>query len=105
DTAAKQEIINKIEKIIQEFSDVKKIHQLRTRLMAGEVYIDLHILVSPFISVSEGHYIAQQVHHNLVKRLDEVKDVTVHVDPEDDELICPSFNLPNRKISSSSSGS
>ena len=58
----------------------------------------MHILVSPKISVSEGHYIAQHVHQSLIIHFDRIKDVTVHVDPEDDELSCPSFHLPNRNI-------
>ena len=66
-------------------------------MMGGDIYIDVHILVSPIISVSEGHFIAQQVHRALVKGLERVKDVTVHVDPEDDEVNAPSFHLPDRQ--------
>ena len=66
--------------------------------MGDDVLIDVHILVSPKISVSEGHYIAQHVHNALVEQIDSVKDVIVHVDPEDDELSSPSLHLPNRKV-------
>ena len=71
-------------------------HQLRSRMMAGDILIDVHILVSPTISVSEGHFIAQHVHHRLKQTFARVTDVTVHVDPEDDEICCPSMHLPNR---------
>ena len=97
DTAVEPEVLNKILKIIGSFDDVKKIHQLRSRLMGGDILIDVHILVSPYISVSEGHYIAQQVHHALIDQFERVKDVIVHVDPEDDEELCPSLRLANRK--------
>ncbi|KTD16782.1 cation diffusion facilitator family transporter [Legionella jordanis] len=97
DTAVDAPTLQKIEEIIQSVPGVEKIHQLRSRLMGGDVFIDVHILVSPFISVSEGHYIAQHVHRSLLKGLARVKDVTVHVDPEDDEENCPSFHLPSRK--------
>ena len=66
--------------------------------MGNDIYIDVHILVAPFISVSEGHYIAQHVDRVLLSQFPAVKDVTVHVDPEDDELNCPSLDLPNRQI-------
>ncbi|MDX1837753.1 cation transporter [Legionella taurinensis] len=97
DTAVDAEMLAKIEKNIQQVNGVKKIHQLRSRLMGGDIFIDVHVLVDPFISVSEGHYIAQHVHHALMKQLTRVKDVTVHIDPEDDEISCPSLHLRNRR--------
>ncbi len=98
DHAAPSEITSEIERVIQSVNGVKKIHQLRTRLMGGDIFIDVHVLVSPKISVSEGHYIAQHVHQILVQQVDRVKDVTVHIDPEDDEIVCPSLHLPNRTV-------
>jgi len=96
DTAVEPEVLKQIETIISSVDGVKKIHQLRSRLMGGDILIDVHVLVSPHISVSEGHYIAQHVHRAVINQLSAVKDVTVHVDPEDDELDCPSLHLPNR---------
>ena len=98
DTAVPTEQLAQIENIITEVPGVNKIHQLRSRCMGENILIDVHILVSPKISVSEGHYIAQHVHYALLKGIDRVKDVIVHVDPEDDEISCPSLHLPNRKI-------
>lgn len=98
DTSVEPKVLEEIELIIQGIEGVQKIHQLRTRMMGGDIYIDVHIMVSPTISVSEGHFIAQHVHIALVNQIERVKDVTVHVDPEDDETTEPSFHLPNRKI-------
>lgn len=98
DTAVEPAMYQKIEAIIQGIGGVQRIHQLRTRMMGQDVFIDVHILVNPYISVSEGHYIAQHVHRSLLMALDSVKDVTVHIDPEDDELECPSFHLPTRLV-------
>lgn len=96
DTAVDDDVLQKIEAIIRNVDGVRRIHQLRSRMMAGDILIDVHILVAPMISVSEGHYIAQNVHHLLIETLERVRDVTVHVDPEDDEISCPSMHLPNR---------
>lgn len=98
DTAVDEETLTEIKKVIASIPGVVCIHQLRSRMMAGEILIDVHIQVSPKISVSEGHYIAQHVHHSLVKRLAKVRDVTVHVDPEDDETCSPSVQLPSRAV-------
>ncbi len=97
DTSVEPQSLAEIERIIQSIEGVEKIHQLRTRMMGGDIFIDVHIMVSPVISVSEGHFIAQHVHLALVNQLERVKDVTVHVDPEDDETCEPSFNLPKRQ--------
>lgn len=96
DTAVDPQMLTKIERIICHVDGVKKIHQLRSRMMGQDIFVDVHILVNPFISVSEGHFIAQNVHRALINQLDHVEDVTVHVDPEDDEIACPSLDLPNR---------
>lgn len=98
DTAVEPHLLTTIHALIEHTQGVEKIHQLRTRRMAGDIFVDVHILVSPFISVSEGHYIAQHVHQSLIKTIERIKDVTVHVDPEDDETTCPSVHLPNRHI-------
>jgi cation diffusion facilitator family transporter len=98
DTAVNPELLAQIERVIQQVDGVQKIHQLRSRFMGTDVLIDVHIMVSPKISVSEGHYIAQHVHHALVKQIDSVQDVIVHVDHEDDELCSPSLHLPSRNV-------
>ena len=95
DTAVDKKTYQRIHDFIASIEGVEKVHELRTRLMAGEILVDVHILVSPKISVSEGHYIAQQVHYRLMKHLP-VRDAVVHVDPEDDEDRCPSLSLPSR---------
>ena len=97
DTGVEPQILAQIEKIILQINGVIKVHQLRSRLMGQDIFIDVHIQVSPSISVSEGHFIAQHVHQTLIEKLELIKDVTVHVDPEDDETTCPSVHLPNRK--------
>ncbi|MFQ5715948.1 MAG: cation transporter dimerization domain-containing protein, partial [Nitrospinales bacterium] len=49
----------------------------------GEILMDVHILVDPEISVSEGHNIAENVRHELMTAFENAQDVLVHVDAED----------------------
>ncbi len=98
DTAVDPDLLAQIRQVIEDVDGVERIHQLRSRLMGNDVFIDVHILVSPKISVSEGHYIAQHVHYALMDAMEDVKDVIVHVDPEDDEICSPSLHLPNKTI-------
>ena len=97
DAAVDDETLEKITNSISTISGVLSIHQLRTRSHGGNIFIDVHIQVSPNISVSEGHYISEQVHVNLMKNISHVSDVTVHIDPENDATSTPSVNLPSRE--------
>lgn len=81
---------------IQAVDGVMATHQLRTRSMGGQIFADVHIMVNAFVSVSEGHYIADRVHQTLRHQFAMIKDIIVHVDPEDDEIIPRPTHLPSR---------
>jgi len=88
--------VSEINKLIRETNGVQELHMLRTRKMGGQASADVHILVDPRISVSEGHMIGQVVIDKLLEKIDPIIDVTVHIDPEDDEKGVPSRGLPLR---------
>ena len=96
DTAADNSVVEQIQSITSAIPGVVAVHQLRTRSLGGEIFADLHIQVDPRISVSEGHYIADHVYGALIKAIDHLSDVTVHIDPEDDETQKPCADLPDR---------
>ncbi|MDD3518798.1 MAG: cation diffusion facilitator family transporter [Chromatiales bacterium] len=96
DTGLEPERVASIRDAILSVDGVKSLHMLRTRRMGGSALADVHILVSPRISVSEGHHISDTVRRHLVDSFDELTDVTVHIDPEDDEKVPPSSHLPGR---------
>jgi hypothetical protein len=69
---------------------------LRTRKLGGEAAADVHIQVAPRISVSEGHQIADEVYRAVIASMATLRDVTVHVDPENDEEQLRTVGLPLR---------
>ncbi|MCX7914534.1 MAG: cation diffusion facilitator family transporter [Thermodesulfovibrionales bacterium] len=69
-----KEIINKVE-------GVRGCHGIRTRGTANHVFLDLHLLVDPLISVHAAHDIAHQAEEEIKKRFPEVIDVVVHIEP------------------------
>ena len=97
DTGVEEERLAKIRETIFSIGGVTDIHTLRTRRMAGQVNVDVHVMVEPWISVSEGHMISQMVIDTLLGGFEEVTDVTVHIDPEDDERGTPCKGLPLRR--------
>lgn len=85
DTSLDPETVNAIKEKILGNEEVLAMHMLRTRRMGHTALVDVHILVQPKLSVSEGHYISDTVEKVLIESFDEINDVTVHIDPEDDE--------------------
>ena len=96
DTALEPEMVEKIKQTILGIDDVRQLHLLRSRRMGHNALVDVHIQVSPKLSVSEGHHIAERVEKALKKTFEEVNDVTVHIDPEDDETAASCKHLPLR---------
>lgn len=97
DTAVDPDTLSNITETIRRVPGVVDIHQLRTRLLGGQTIVDVHLIVDPLISVSEGHYISEQVYLSLQKQPLNITDATVHIDPENDELSHHNLSLPNRK--------
>jgi hypothetical protein len=96
DTALDPEVTKKIKQTLLDIDDVRHLHMLRTRRMGHNALVDVHIQVSPKLSVSEGHHIAEMVESTLKEKFDEINDVTVHIDPEDDETAASCKDLPVR---------
>ena len=83
---------------IQATPGVQSVHLLRTRLLASDMFVDVHIQVDPHISVSEGHYLGDLVAHQLTEQFPEIQDVIVHVDIEDDQNQHSDFSLLSREV-------
>jgi cation diffusion facilitator family transporter len=96
DTGLAQEEVARIRETILGVEGVKGVHMLRTRRMAGTALADVHIQVPPRISISEGHQISERVRTAVTNTFEDVIDVTVHIDPEDDEHQPPALYLPPR---------
>jgi cation diffusion facilitator family transporter len=97
DTALEPQEIDTIRRHISSVSGVRAMHMLRSRKSAGDAFIDVHIQVDPRLSVSDGHQVGETVRRQLMDKMDIVSDVTVHIDPENDESGFPCNELPSRE--------
>jgi cation diffusion facilitator family transporter len=96
DTGLSAEEVKRIRSTLAATHGVIDLHELRTRRMAHQVLVDAHIRVSPRISVSEGHRIAEAARQRVLKAHPDVLDVLVHVDPEDDSMPGLRVDFPER---------
>jgi len=97
DTALEPERQDAIHQAILSVDGVEALHILRTRRSGAEALVDVHIQVDPYLSVSEAHYVSERVRKKVITDVEEVNDVTVHIDPENDEKKPLNLNLPNRR--------
>jgi cation diffusion facilitator family transporter len=96
DTGLSEDEVAAIRTTLAETPGVVDLHELRTRRMAHQALVDAHIRVDPRISVSEGHRIAETARRRVLQAHPAVLDVLVHVDAEDDSLVQPRTDFPER---------
>ncbi|MCB9195331.1 MAG: cation transporter [Flavobacteriales bacterium] len=56
----------------------------RIRKVGSGYFVDLHVIVDGAISVKGGHAIAHQVKRQIFKDLESVRDVLVHIEPDEE---------------------
>lgn len=69
-------------RISEQVLGVKAIHELRSRTLGGKIVLELHIVVSPRITVAEGHATGSEVCRRLRQRFTELSHLTFHIAPE-----------------------
>lgn len=70
-----------IKEIVRHVEGVKGCHGVRTRGTINHVFLDLHLVVEPSLSVQDAHKIAHTAENEIKKRFPEVVDVVVHIEP------------------------
>jgi cation diffusion facilitator family transporter len=99
DTGLSVEDTERLLAIAGDIEGVRDVHELRSRRMGDDILLDVHLVVRPDISVSEGHQVGMRVVGAMRKELDNICDINFHIDAEDDESYHPTSALmPSRKI-------
>ena len=97
DTGLEETQVASIRRTLAATPGVRGVHNLRTRRMAHQALVDVHVQVDSRISVSEGHRIAESARARVLREHAEVLDVLVHIDPEDDLDPDIAIRLPARE--------
>ncbi len=88
DHALSNEIISKIEQIINMQSEVHSFHWLKTRTDGSKNFVEFHLVLEPEMKLRDAHDISDKIEEEIAK-VDKKKIwiVTPHYDPVDDEEI------------------
>ena len=81
DHCADAKTIENIKNQIEKTNGVINIDELKTRVSANRLYVDVEICVNKNLSVCEGHEIAESVHNTIESLDNRVKHCMVHVNP------------------------
>lgn len=82
DVAVDENTVSQIKQIILSKEQIRQWHKLRTRTVGREVFLDLHILVDPDLSVSASHAIAESLEESLHEQIIRPVNITVHIEPD-----------------------
>ncbi len=75
--------INKIEEIVLGVKGVKNCHKIRSRGRPDDVHVDLHVQVNASMHMEDAHKISYAIEEQIKKRIPEITDVVVHMEPKD----------------------
>lgn len=82
DTAAILDV-KQISDIVLGIKGVKTCHKIRTRGRPDEIYVDMHVQVSPDMHVDYAHKISYSIEETLKKNIPQISDVVVHIEPKE----------------------
>ncbi|MEJ2702951.1 MAG: cation diffusion facilitator family transporter [Sedimentisphaerales bacterium] len=86
ESAVDPETIEHIKKIINANPSIRQWHKLRTRTVGREVFLDLHILVDPDLSVIAAHEISESLEKTLDEQIARPINIVIHIEPDTPEL-------------------
>lgn len=81
DTAADQETVEALRRCILGVEGVYEVDDLKTRMHATRLYVDVEVSVDGDLKLFDAHIIAEQVHDRIEGEFEQVKHCMVHVNP------------------------
>jgi len=84
--AVDSDTIEHIRDVINANSSIRQWHKLRTRTVGREVFLDLHILVDPNLSIAAAHEISESLENSLGEQITRPINITVHIEPDEPRL-------------------
>ena len=76
---------DKVRAIVEAFDQVKGIHEIRSRGTGDALFIDMHILTDPGMSVKESHELIHHIERHIREQINPNAEVIVHLEPFGDD--------------------
>ena len=96
DTALPEELVDQYRTEVMKVDGIINVHSFKSRKMAGQSQLEMHIQVPPTLSASEGHYIGDTAVCRLQSKFEDIGHIIFHIDTYDDEQESVCKTLPLR---------
>jgi len=70
-----------IRNIVLSFEEVKDIHKIRSRGIENDLYIDMHIMIEPNISVEASHQLIHSIEEKIRQDINSNVQLIAHLEP------------------------
>lgn len=85
DKAVNPEILNFIERFIDDHDGITSHHALKTRQFGDNAYITAHLVFTPNISLKKAHDMGNEIENFIINTYRDINwDINLHFDPTDD---------------------
>lgn len=91
-------VYDKLFKVIETIEGVHNPHRVRVRSIGDKLMIAIDIEVDGNLSLSQAHEIAHQVEQAIQLRIENVFDVTIHVEPLGDKISEKELGISRDKL-------
>lgn len=81
DKSCDDEKVEEIKNIVLKQKGVLGIDDIKTRIFANKIYVDIEIALDGNKTLNETHKIAEKVHDKVEKEFSDIKHIMVHVNP------------------------
>jgi len=73
-----------IRNLVMSFEQVKETHNIRSRGSKDDLYIDLHLLVNPELSVEKSHELVHDIEETIKIKVNKSSQIIAHLEPYKD---------------------
>lgn len=73
--------ISRVRNVTLEFDQVKGVHKIRSRGCGNDIYIDMHLLTEPDMSVAQSHELIHDIEKRMKGEIDENIQIIAHIEP------------------------
>jgi len=76
-----ESLAEEIRRLSVRLKGVSSCHSIRIRRQGEALFVDLHLLVDPSMTVMEAHELAHSLERKIKEKNESIKDVVIHVEP------------------------
>jgi cation diffusion facilitator family transporter len=82
DFSPDKETLGRIKDVLSGEKSITRYHKLRARIAGSRIFVDVHIHFPHDTDIVEAHRVAHQIEADIIRAVPQVKEVSVHMEPD-----------------------